>query len=129
MQHYMIGLHLISVYIYFLPQGYVLVFLAHSDWYMVGASQTSINEGTLMEVLITIALGMGQMEQESPKQFISECVCVCACMSVSSHVNRYDSWKMCLRTTSCFLGRLPNHPSPFLADKWEEKDTGLMVDS
>lgn len=29
-----------------------------------------------MEVLITVALGMGQMEQESPKQFISECVCV-----------------------------------------------------
>lgn len=82
MQHYMIGLHLISVYMYFLPQEYVLVFLAHSDWYMVGASQTSINEGTLMEVLITIALGMGQMEQESPKQFISVCVCVSvsACM-------------------------------------------------
>lgn len=45
MQHYMIGLHLISIYIYFLPQDCVLVFLAHSDWYMVGASQTSINEG------------------------------------------------------------------------------------
>lgn len=50
-------------------------------------------------------------------------------MSVSSHVNRCDSWKTCLRTTSRFLGGLPNHPSPFLADEGEEKDTGLMVDS
>ena len=83
-----------------------------------------------MEVII-IALDMGQMEQENPKQFTSECVYirVCACMSVSSYVNRCDSWKMCLRITSCCLGGLPNHPSPFLADEREEKDTGLMVDS
>lgn len=50
-------------------------------------------------------------------------------MSVSSHVSRCDSWKICLRTISSFLSELPSHLSPFLADEGEEKNAGLRVDS
>lgn len=81
----------------------------------------------LMGVFITAALSVGHMEQENLKLLISECACVY--MSVSSHVSRCDSWKMCLRTTSSFLDGLPSHPSPFLADEGEEKNAGLLVAS
>lgn len=63
---------------------------------MVGASQTSKNVGgraerrergrrqtennsLLMGVFFTIALGVGHMEQESLKLFISKCVCLREC--------------------------------------------------
>ena len=50
-------------------------------------------------------------------------------MSVSSHVSRCDSWKMCLRTIGSFLSELPSHPTSFSADEGEEKNAGLRVDS
>jgi hypothetical protein len=82
-----------------------------------------------MEVLIDIALGMGQMEKESLtlNLLLSVCVCVCVHTSVSSHVSRCDSWKMCLRAISSFLNGLSSKPSPFSEEEGKEKNAGLMV--
>lgn len=39
-----------------------------------------------MEVLITSALGMGQMDQGSLRQFIAESACVCECVPMLAGV-------------------------------------------